>query len=602
MKKVLKKVCMVALAGVIGMTGLSAFAGCSDKYGNMTQISIHYFNGGLGKDWINESIAAFEEMFKNTSFEEGKTGVKILPTIDKSFNELATSLATGADKADILYTSEGNDIVGLLNADGILYDTTEIVTEKVYDANGELTLNATGDGFVVHADGESMYDRMFPYHRDTFNLAGTQWATNDGDVSFTLLPYDDTLAGIILDYDLYEELYNKYHNAGLIGEMTGYRYEGDSVAMPGTWDEYFDLMTCIRDREAHSAGGYSGFIYAVDYYTPSIENAVIADVDGTDEGIEDPTQYSGIRMYDTYRGTYDFDGDGVKETTINSENAYKLTQTRGYEQMVEVAVRLFERGGQGGENYDNGIMNNLSYSTAQANFVMSKTSMTAPRILSIMEGDWFENEARATFNSMGAVNAENAYGKRKFRLMPIPHATSAEVAQGKTYKVGGFSGGYPLILNAKTLSGNPAKEKVAKLWVQFTHSDSQMNVFTKWSGSVRPYLYDISADTKAQMTPFALSILELQLQDRAEDGKIEIIRRNNINKSSEVRNSTSPVNFAMKVGTGENAAQYTNAAVIANMVAMRKANLSWTGTSAIAQQVEDYMKGMLYYRGMSEGA
>lgn len=587
MRKGIRKLVTIALAGVVGSTGIAAFAGCADPYGNMTQLTIHYFNGGLGSDWINESIADFEEMFKNTSFETGKTGVKVLLTADKSFDEIATALSTGADKADILYTAEGNAIVDLLNTDGILYDTTEIATEKVYNADGEVTLNAAGDGFEIVADGESMYDRMHPYFKETFNLAGTDWATNDGDVSFTLLPYEDTLAGIILDYDLYETLYTKYHNAGQIGEMTGYKYEGDSVAMPGTWDEFFDFLKAMRTIDA---GTYSGFMYSVDYYTPSIENAVIADVDGTDEGVDDPTQYSGFRMYTTYTGTYDFGGElGVQ--TITPDNAYLLTQTDGYKQMVEVAVRLFEHGSNGAENYDNGIMNNLTYSTAQSNFVMSKISTTAPRILAIMEGDWFENEARATFNSMGATNQENAYGKRKFRLMPAPHATAEEVADGKTYKVGGFSGGYPIILNAKTLDGNAAKQKVAKLWLQFTHSDSQMNVFTKWSGSVRPYLYDVTEDTKSQMTPFAKSILELQLEDRKEDGAIEIVRNNKINQASAVRNSSAPVNFAATI----DGKVYDNSVVIANMVTLRKSNISWTGDGEIADMVKKYVDGMLTY-------
>ena len=588
MRKQFRKIATIALAGVVGSTGIAAFAGCSDPYGNMTQLSIHYYNGGLGSDWINESIADFEEMFKDTSFEAGKTGVKILLTADKSMDELATSISTGADKADILYTSEGG-VVELLNTEGILYDTTEMATEKVYNADGEVTLNAAGDGFEIVEDGESMYDRMHPYYQDAYNLAGTQWATNDGDISFSLLPYEDTVAGIILDYDLYEELYNKYYNAGQIGEMTGYKYEGDSVAMPGTWDEFFDLLSAMRTIDA---GRYSGFMYSVDYYTPSIESAVIADVDGTDEGVTDPAQYSGYRMYTSYTGTYDFGGElGVQ--TITPDNAYLLTQTDGYRQMVEVAVRLFEHGSNGSENYDNGVMNNPTYSTAQANFVMSKISTTAPRILAIMEGDWFENEARATFNSMGVTNAENAYGKRRFRLMPVPHATAEEVADGKTYKVGGFSSGYPIILNAKTLEGNEAKEKVAKLWIQFTHSDSQMNVFTKWSGSVRPYLYDVTEDTKSQMTPFAKSILELQLQDRQEDGAIEIIRNNQINRSSDVRNSSAPINFATRIDN----TTYSNGAVIANMVTLRKSNVSWTGESAIAAMVEKYVDGMLTYRG-----
>ncbi len=598
MKKI-SKIAAVVMAGALSASGLAVFAGCADPYANMTQISIHYFNGGLGKDWIEESISEFEKMFVNTSFEEGKTGVKIKLTPNKSFSELATSMQTGADKADILYPTDHNFTIALLNSD-VVYDTTEIALEKVYDENGEVRLNAAGDGFETIEGGQSMYDRMTPYARETYDLSDTEWNTADSGPSFTLLPYDDMLAGIIIDYDFYEELYNKYHTANLIGEMTGYKYEGDAVAMPGTWDEFFDFMYLIRDRESQSdGGGTTGFVYSVNYYTIAIENAIIADTDGTDEGVTDPAQYSGIRMYDTFTGTYDFGGN-IGEKTITKDNAYLLTQTDGYKQTVEVAARLFATNSKGANCYDPSVTNqNLSFSRAQSFFVTNKTDPARPRILAIMEGDWFENEARADFNSMGAVNEEDAYGKRKFRLMPIPHATAEEVEAEKTYKVGGFSGSSPIVLNAKTLTGNPAKEKVAKLWLQFTHTDSQMNVFTKWSGSVRPYNYTVSEETKGAMTPFAQSILELHTEDRKEDGAIEIIRRNVINQSSDVRNSTSPINFASEIDEGVYKGTFTDGAIIANMVALRKAKKSWELESEIAAVVKDYVEGMLTYRGKS---
>ena len=586
MKGFFKKMGACVLAGLLGASAF-AFVGCGGgEYANTTTISVHYFNGGLGSDWINEVIADFEETFANVSFEEGKTGVHVALTPDKEFNELATSMATGAESADLIYTAE-SDIVSLLNTQGIIYDATEIVTEKVYDENGELKLNAAGDGFEIQTS--SMYDRMLPYAQTAYNLDGTKLDNNVVDgISVNVIPYEDTLAGIIIDYDLYEELCNKY---GIADRMTGYKFEGDAVAMPGTWDEFFDLMNRIRDGESHSAGGYSGFMYCVDYYTGAFENAVIADVDGTDEGVTDKTQYSGIRMYDTYDGVYDFDGDGTKETTITTDNAYMLTQTRGYEAMTEVAARLFSSSSFG-NHYDNGVTNNPTYSTAQMNYIMSKTSQTAPRILAILEGDWWENEARQNFDSMGAINEEDGYGKRTFRMMPMPHMTDDEVEAGKTYKVGGFSNIYPLILNAKTLTGNAAKEKVAKLFVQFQHSQSQLRTFTKWSGSVRPYMYTVTDDIKNQMTPFAQSVLEIQMEDRKADGKIEIVRRNQLTYDDEVRLTSSAIDFSSKY---DNYA-LGNGHVIANMLTLRKFSVSWTDDQ-VADVVEKYVQGMLSIRG-----
>ena len=267
-----------------------------------------------------------------------------------------------------------------------------------------------------------------------------------------------------------------------------------------------------------------------------------------------------------------------------------LTQTRGYEAMTEIAFRLFESNASGGNIFDNNVMQNPSYSVAQMDFVMSKTSSTNPRILAIFEGDWWENEARASFDSMGAINAEDGYGKRTFRMMPVPHMTSEEVEEGKTYKVGGFSSGYPIVLNQKTLGNDEAKAQVAKLWIQFQHSVQSMQTFTRWSGSVLPYIYEVTDDVREQMTPFAQSILEIQMQDRAADGQIEIVRRNQLTMDDEVRTTSNTIDFRAQFRSWN----LTNSAIIANMVNLRNPanNFNWR-SSDIADMVEEYMEGML---------
>ena len=47
-----------------------------------TQLHVHNFDGGVGTEWLEKDIARFEEKYKNTSFEEGKTGVQIVPGKD----------------------------------------------------------------------------------------------------------------------------------------------------------------------------------------------------------------------------------------------------------------------------------------------------------------------------------------------------------------------------------------------------------------------------------------------------------------------------------------------------------------------------------------
>ncbi len=592
MKRFLKRAGVCAIAALLGASMFS-FAGCADESANKTVISIHYYNGGLGSDWISEAKQKFEETFADVSFETGKKGVYVSITPDKNFNETATSMQTGAEKADILYTSEGNNLTQFVTM-GVAYDATELAFAKVYDANGNLKLTEDGKGFVEQE--YSLYDRMNSFHRDTYDLAGSQFDDGShGEHWFPTLPYEDTIAGINLDYDLYSELVNKYSDRL---EMTGYLYEGDSIAMPGTWDEFISLLTIIRDENSDK---YSGFVGAIDYYTPAIQNAVIADVDGTDAGKTDPSTFSGFRMYDVNEGTYTFDGDSTP-TQITDSNAYMLTQTRGYKAMTEIAFRLFATNQSGKGMYDPSMVSGTTYSQAQADFVMSKNSTTNPRILALLDGDWWENEARASFDTMGQINEADGYGKREYRMMPIPHMTAEEVAEGKTYKVGGFSGGYPLVLNKKTIEGNPVKEQVVKLWVLFQHSTDIMQTFTRWSGSVLPYNYDIPQEIMDELTPYARSIVELQLQDRLAEGdankQIEIVRRNKLNWDSNVSNTQNAIDFRSDCTLGGQMRNLTNGHVLWNMITLAKksSNFSWS-EGDVPGLVEAYVEGMKIAHG-----
>ena len=49
-----------------------------------TQLYVRYYAGGLGTDWLEEICSRFEEDFANVSFEEGKTGVQIVPKFEKT--------------------------------------------------------------------------------------------------------------------------------------------------------------------------------------------------------------------------------------------------------------------------------------------------------------------------------------------------------------------------------------------------------------------------------------------------------------------------------------------------------------------------------------
>lgn len=573
MKKFWTKIVTAGLAVALclsaaGLTGCNKEADPSDT---MSILNIHVYNGGLGRDWLDAVAADFMDTFKNVSFEEGKTGVYIEVTADKQL-ESATLMATGADRNDIFYTAD-HDLYDYINLN-VPMDITDIVTEPVYDADGNLTLNATGDGWATQTT--SLYDRMLPYFQDTYNVAEKYPdAAHDGRL-FYGVPFEDSISGFVLDYDLYAELVTRYRL-----EMTGYKYSGDEVAMPGTWDEFFALLDQIRTSNNQE---YSSFIYAMDYYTSPIQTAILADVEGD----------AFMEMLNRYEGSYDF---GAGEVPLDSTNMYEILKADGYRKAVEVGVKLFSSTQSGVNHYDQQIMQGVSFGGAQQSFVMSKASTSGKqRILSILEGDWWENEARASFNSMGNLNPADGYGQRNFRMMPIPHFTDEEVAAGKPYKFGGFSSGYPAVVNRLTVEGDPVKEKLVRLWLQFQHSRESLKTFTTHSGSSLAYDYDLTEAELEALTPFARSIVEVHQQDVAEDGMLEIVRSNPLARSDTAR--LHPVGLGFQ--SNYNGKLYESSALIENMRRLRAAGNSWQAdiswlSSAEQAVVDTYVTGMYDY-------
>lgn len=573
MKKFWTKIVTAGLAVALGLSA-AGLTGCNkeaDPSDTMSVLNIHVYNGGLGRDWLDAVAADFMDTFKDVSFEEGKTGVYIEVTADKQL-ESATLMATGADRNDIFYTAD-HDLYDYINLD-VPMDITDIVTEPVYDADGNLTLNATGDGWATQTT--SLYDRMLPYFQDAYNVAEKYPdAAHDGRL-FYGVPFEDSISGFVLDYDLYAELVTRYRL-----EMTGYKYSGDEVAMPGTWDEFFALLDQIRTSNNQE---YSSFIYAMDYYTSPIQTAILADVEGD----------AFMEMLNRYEGSYDF---GAGEVTLGSTNMYEILKADGYRKAVEVGVKLFSSTQSGVNHYDQQIMQGVSFGGAQQSFVMSKASTSGKqRILSILEGDWWENEARASFNSMGNLNPADGYGQRNFRMMPIPHFTAEEVAAGKSYKFGGFSSGYPAVVNRLTVEGDPVKEKLVRLWLQFQHSRESLKTFTTHSGSSLAYDYDLTEAELAELTPFARSIVEVHQQDVAEDGMLKIVRGNVLASSDTAR--LHPVGLGFQ--SNYNGKLYESSALIENLRRLRAAGNSWQADiswlSAAEQAVVDtYVTGMYNY-------
>lgn len=512
---------------------------------NATQLNIKIFNGGLGYAWLETLADEFMETFKDVSFEENKKGVQINITPNKQFTDLHLNMASGADAEDIYYTAT-NNLYDFTNQN-VAYDVTDIMTANVYDANGNVKLNANGDGWEIQQ--KSLASRIsVDYYKDAFNL-GTET-----EPSYYAIPYEDSVSGFVVDWDLFvDEGWNNY--SGLDG-------------MPGTMTEFKDLLLRIQ------TAGYSAFSYSthVGYYTPSIQRAVQAKVDGVD-------WYNDL--FSDYTGSYDFNKDGTisADEQITPSTMWKTIDTRGVEEAVKMAETMFTVSSTGTTYYDSNVVQGVSYGGAQQDFVMSKASNLRPRIAMLLEGEWWENETRATFNSMGRVNAANGYGKREFRFMPIPKMTSNDKTE--KYTIGSFSSGYITIVNQKTVGDNAVKQKLAELWLQFQYSEKGLKCFTLTNGATLPFDYNLTNDELKQLTPFGRSVWELKHSDQ-----VEIVYDSPMMRSREVRLGTQLFDYYTKIVTETKTTEYKGC-LFNNYVTFCQ--------EKIKVSAKEYLKGMHNY-------
>ena len=369
-----------------------------------------------------------------------------------------------------------------------------------------------------------MRDRANDDVRETYNF-GTETAP-----IYYGIPYADCLSGFIVDYDLFEEEgWNDYE--GLNG-------------LPTTVNDFYNLLQRIQ------RGGYSGFTYSVSHYTPQIIWSIIQKVDGKE----------GMGLWNSYQGEYDFNADGTvsDDEKITLATAYKILDTRGYEAAYKFVNTMFTKDSNGNAYYDPNVVQGVSYSACQQDFLMSKTSTNRNRIAMIIEGEWWENEARGTFTSMGNLNSDDGYGKRDFRFMPIPQFSEND--KGEKYTIGSHSGSGELVfVNKKTVEGNAVKEKLAKLWLQYQYSTDCLKIFTKNAGSVLPYQYEMSEAELAEVTPFVRSVWEMHTSD-----KVEIVRYGDTTQTNEVRLAPVALEFNAKISGTD----YSKGALFSNMLQM----------------------------------
>lgn len=486
---------VVLAFGAFGLSGCKTEEDPKKMYADRTWLSVGVYDGGVGTQWIKNLKAEFEETYKDVHFEEGKTGVYI-DVIPKKLpyerDTLIANLQAGNETADIYYTANHDNYT--FYRSGVCADIDDMMKAKAYDDNGALAVAVDPEtGAVAYNGTKAIVDKTDDYYVESFKQS---------DGKYYSLPFEDSIIGFVYDHELFID--NGWLHENGDGEVTDY---------PKTMNQFFALLDKIVNA------GCIPFTYSpsdASFYTSCIVSAIAAQYEGL-ETYAIHSNYGGEvgTSYTFPAGTYTQaecsangltynESDGTATGTINYQNAYLLSQMAGTQKAIEFVERLF---GSNKKYLDPDLEQaTQSFSETQKSFINSAKASEQGRkraIAMIIEGEWWENEARQHFNNMETVFGKNyAYGKRDFRFMPLPGPDGS--AESKSV-IWSFGGGSTCFVNKKT-----EKKALAELWLQYSLSESALEAFTVTTGVVQGFKFDLSDEQKAQMTPFARNVYEIK--------------------------------------------------------------------------------------------
>lgn len=455
-----------------------------------TQLNVGVFNDGTGVYWLEEAKKDFEAYYADKEFEPGKKGVQIVidPQKDRFKSDvLISTMKSTENNANTLYIVPTAQSM-LLN-ENLIVDITDTVTEKVYDDNGDY---APGEGAT-----KSIIDFLYPEYLNDLPVDGKYYS----------VPWRTYFWGVTYDADLFNDKYLYIKKNGEVGAnykdvsaqncSTGPDgiYGTSDDGMPNDWNTFMKLMNVMVSKNVIPFT----WSYQEGYQRREFFNCVWANYEGAND----------------YSLNFSFNGVDSQFGEINENNYGKLISQEGRRAGLKACKDITSKSAY----YSSKVKSN-NYTDAQYEYAHS--IVDDKPIAMLLEGSYWEVEAKGTFDKMAVYNAGYGYGKRNFKWLPIPNFTDVEgiknqdvtrtneagkydrVLEGTSGKATGF---YISKKNKFDQATYDKQVELAKLFIQFVHSRKQLANFSKnTGGAFRPFNYTLSDEELAEWPGVAKSI------------------------------------------------------------------------------------------------
>ena len=522
---------VVSLAAVMGLS----MAACSpekiDPTGsaggideNKVQIYVEIYNGGTGTTWIEEMASEWNAT---------QTDCEVIITGKEKFNieAVVAQLQSGLSdtSATVYYTVHAGYGRSVIDND-LLVDLTDVL-ERDVDGNGKTI-------------GEKL---------GTTDLFRQQWKAlstkADGSGCYAL-PYGDSYMGLIYDHDAFLE--HNWLRYASTSEAAAAAEDGIQTTVSGnklvvTNDtDYYDpdnqLLTAGKDGKYGTYDDGQPETYA--QWTAMLQQIVDIDLrkaflwTGMYSDYLDPVFFGALAQNggtDVWNAVMSRNSQG-KQIKLNNGQSVAIDYTNGYladsAQALTNTLNFMEE-----IVLTDGYVNEKSFSgqtthtDAQNAFLLGYLNERAnPETAFLVDGVWWENEARSFFLSLENDGEEGrGYGQRDYRFMLLPDL------DGQLSTKSHFSSqdcGAVAIAKLPDNEKNNIKTRGAKDFLAYTLKDENLRKFTVKTGVNRAYDYTLTAEDRAAMTPFARAAYDIYHDTENIEIMHPTITENPFNRSS----------------------------------------------------------------------
>ena len=504
-----KKFIAVLMGALLAFSVASTLVGCRkrEEYDDTkTQLFISTYNGGYKTEWLDKVAARFEAQYADYKIDD-KVGVQII--IDATTDFGNSLLQNWGSVASEIFFTEGVYYYDFVNG-GYILDLTDAITSDLPGENKSIFDKFSEQQKEFYAarkdDGKDhFYGVPFAsgfsglvYDIDMFYTEGLYY-TKDSDDN-ALLPRDarfirksqkDANGAYYTTIEQDGQTYRKTTAGDILSHGPDGEYGTDDDGLPDTYDAFFDLC----DYMVYDCSGLVPFAWSGKSkagYLAWLWNELAIDCNGAEESRK------GFNFEGSATNVVSVGDDGTvtKLPDANlAEEPLAVFRTEGKYRAYEFMNKIVDTPAYY-EASDGGSETSTNYD-AQRTYLNSKT--TATRYAFLVDGIWWQNEAKDAFDYMAKIDASNSKQNRQFGLLPLPKVDDTRL-------------GAPTILDTHLTLGFVSskiaakKADLAKEFIRFCFTEESNKEFTLTTGVPRPLEYTLTESEVTQLSPFERNI------------------------------------------------------------------------------------------------